>query len=68
MSQLSKLSEIGIETDSLSSEQRAVLTSLSSEELDVLASVKRRLDTVDGDVQGHSGEADENGVIGSVVF
>ena len=54
MSQSDKLSELGIDPALLSAEQRSVLNGLSDEEITTLASVKRRLDTADGDVQAHS--------------
>jgi hypothetical protein len=64
MSQIARLSALGIDTERLSDEQRGVLTALSAEELAVLANVKERLETADGDVQGHS----DSDVIGGVIF
>jgi hypothetical protein len=54
MSQSDKLSELGIDPATLSPEQRNVLDGLSAEEISTLASVKNRLETAGGDVQGHS--------------
>jgi hypothetical protein len=64
MSQISRLSALGIDTERLSDEQRGVLDTLSAEELAVLSNVKERLETAGGDVQGHS----DDGVIGGVIF
>jgi len=61
MSQSDRLSKLDIDPAQLTNEQRGVLGGLSDEEFNILASVKRRLDTVDGDVQGHS--ADHGGLI-----
>jgi hypothetical protein len=63
MSQITKLQELGIDTAQLSVEQRSIMTALSTEELTVLADVKRRLETAGGDVQAHSDDT-----IGYVVF
>jgi hypothetical protein len=56
MSDNSKLSALGIDPARLTEEQRGVLSSLSDEEINVLANVKHQMDTADGDVQGHSGD------------
>jgi len=56
MSQSDKLSELGIDPAVLSAEQRSVLNGLSDEEISTLTSVKRRLETAEGDVQGHSND------------
>ena len=69
MSQASKLAELGIDSEHLTDEQRTVLNSLSAEEINVLASVKQRLETVGGDVQGHSlGGDDDPGVWGGIAI
>jgi hypothetical protein len=54
VSETSKLSELGVDPARLTTEQRNVLDSLSAEEISTIASVKRRLETAEGDVQGHS--------------
>ncbi len=67
MSQISKLSALGVDVDKLSGEQREVLSGLSAEEISVLTSVKQRLDAAGGDIEGH-GAADDTWVIGGVLF
>jgi hypothetical protein len=49
-----KLSALGIDPATLTDEQQGVIDALSPEEVNVLSSIKHRLDTVGGDVQGHS--------------
>jgi len=62
MPESSKLSELGIDPAQLTAEQRGVLNGLSDEEITTLASVRRRLDTAEGDVQGHSND------VGGLIF
>lgn len=52
-STIATLKAAGIYDDSMPSEQRAVLSQLSDEEAGVLTSVKKRLDSVGPDVEGH---------------
>jgi hypothetical protein len=47
---LEALRAAGNPVDSLSEAQRAVFASLTEEEVEVLNSIKRRLDAIDGDV------------------
>jgi hypothetical protein len=61
MSYSDRLSKLDIDPGQLTSAQRGVLNGLSDEEFHVLASMKRRLDTVEGDVQAHS--EDHGGLI-----
>jgi hypothetical protein len=52
MSEITRLAQLGIDAEHLSSAQRSVLATLSPAEVDVLAGVKRRLDAAE-DVEGH---------------
>jgi hypothetical protein len=53
---LGALRQAGNPVDLLTVEQRDVLAQLTEDEVDVLNSVKRRLDAVaDAEVEGHSG-------------
>lgn len=53
---LAALRQAGNPVDLLTVEQRGVLAQLTEDEVDVLNSVKRRLDAVaDAEVEGHSG-------------
>jgi hypothetical protein len=51
---LDRLHQAGFAVDALTPEQRAVLTALTSDELDLLVDIKGRLDEVGPDVQAHS--------------
>jgi MFS family permease len=62
MSNLEQLRQIGVEVQSLSDEQRAVLTDLTDDEIALLGSISSRLERVSGDVEAHVD------VIGGVLF
>ncbi|MFE9452204.1 aroma-sacti cluster domain-containing protein [Streptomyces sp. NPDC006739] len=51
---LDRLYRAGFAVDALTTEQRAVLDSLSPDELAVLVDIKARLDEVGPEVQAHS--------------
>jgi len=53
-----RLWELGIDAARLSDEQRSVLDALSDEEINAVASMKRRLDTADGPLLCGSGDED----------
>ncbi|RSO03097.1 hypothetical protein DMH26_12635 [Streptomyces sp. WAC 05379] len=50
---LENLASSGISLDGIPDEQKAVLAGLSDSEIEILASVKSRLDTATPDVQAH---------------
>ncbi|WP_125525448.1 aroma-sacti cluster domain-containing protein [Streptomyces sp. WAC 05379] len=50
---LKNLASSGISLDGIPDEQKAVLAGLSDSEIEILASVKSRLDTATPDVQAH---------------
>lgn len=54
MGQLSRLELLGFNTWFASDEQIAVIESLSDAEIELLASIKRRFEDAEGDVEGHS--------------
>jgi hypothetical protein len=51
---LTALREAGNPVDQLSKAQQEVFASLTEEEVEVLNSIKRRLDAIDEDVDAHS--------------
>ncbi|MEW1844645.1 aroma-sacti cluster domain-containing protein [Nonomuraea angiospora] len=53
MTDLSRLADLGFDLELATPEQRAVLQSLSQEEIELLADVKSRLEEAAGDVEGH---------------
>ncbi|MGH3274909.1 MAG: aroma-sacti cluster domain-containing protein [Streptosporangiaceae bacterium] len=53
-----RFAKAGIDLDIISAKQRAVLESLTPAEADMLITVKQRIDTVDGDVEGHAAAGD----------
>jgi hypothetical protein len=61
MSDITRLAQLGIDAEHLSDAQRGVLATLSSAEVDVLASVKRRLDAAE-DVEGHDDSGSQGGL------
>jgi len=68
MSALSRLSAAGVDPQLLSDDQRSVLATLSTEEIDTLVKIKHRFDGAEGDLEAHS-ETDgkNNGHVG-VIF
>ena len=53
MTDHSRLDALGVDPDSLNPEQLAVLESLTDQELELLARIRKRLDETAGDVEGH---------------
>lgn len=53
MAEPSRLQELGIDPEAIDPEQRAVLESLTDEEMTLLAGVKRRLEETSDDLEGH---------------
>jgi hypothetical protein len=51
---IERLAAMGIDSSLLSADQVAVLSTLSTAEVETLASIKRRFDNAGGDVQAHS--------------
>jgi hypothetical protein len=51
---LARLAEAGFSVSTTTRAQRDVLASLSDEEIGLLMDVKRRIEAVSGDVEGHA--------------
>jgi hypothetical protein len=51
---ISRLAAAGIDAQLLSDDHRAVLSSLSADEVDTLLSIKQRFDYAEGDIEGHA--------------
>ncbi|MEV1008811.1 aroma-sacti cluster domain-containing protein [Streptomyces sp. NPDC049881] len=56
MTDRSRLSLLGLDPDGLSPDQMAAFDALTDEEIEVLARIKRKIDDVAGDVEGHGME------------
>ncbi|MFR9722880.1 aroma-sacti cluster domain-containing protein [Streptomyces sp. MS19] len=56
MTDRSRLSLLGLDPDGLSPDQVAAFDALTDEEVEVLARIKRKIDDVAGDVEGHGME------------
>ncbi|BCB76296.1 hypothetical protein GCM10022251_25000 [Phytohabitans flavus] len=64
MSQTSRLAALGLDLSTATEEQRTVIDGLSTEEVDVLSSIKQRVDAAaGGDVEGHVQPADDVGFL-----
>ena len=51
---IDRFTAVGIDLAGLPADQRAVLSTLSADEVDTLMSIKRRFDNAGGDTEAHS--------------
>jgi hypothetical protein len=65
---IERLAAIGIDPSLLSADQRAVLSTLSSAEVDTLVSIKQRFENAGGDTQAHAEGDPKPGHIGIIFW